>query len=267
MLLTLTLPHDVGDSLRSVLSTVRAAFAALVAGKGWQTDKARYQLVHYIRAHDCTYGPSGWHFHIHVLLLGERALSAGEMADLQASLHRRWSGAVTRQGFRAPSSQRGVRLEQARQGNDVARYVCQVVIGTTNERPRAVAYELTRGDLKRSRHDGHRTPWEIFAAFAETGDCDDLSLWHEWERETKGVRAIRWSNGLHKLVNVVEQTDADVRAVAIGGELIYVFGSGEWYAISRFRGARARVLELAESEGSAAVSQYVRLISAGPTTD
>ena len=59
MLLTLMLPHDAGDSLRSVLSTVKAAFAALVAGKGWQTDKARFGLAHYIRAHDCTHAAVG----------------------------------------------------------------------------------------------------------------------------------------------------------------------------------------------------------------
>lgn len=257
MLLTLTLPHDANDSLRSVLDAVRAAFSALVAGKGWQMDKSRFGLAHYIRAHDCTHGNNGWHFHVHVLLFGERRLSRDELMALQGALHRRWSGAVTRCGFRQPSEEHGVRLEQARTGSDIARYVCQVIVGNNEDRPRAVAFEVARGDLKTSRHDGHRTPWEILAAFAEGGDCDDLALWHEWERETRGVRAIRWSKGLHKLVHVEEQTDDELRAVEIGGELVYLFAEGEWYIVSRSRGARARVLDLAESGGTAAVAAFV----------
>ena len=257
MLLTLTLPHDVGDSLRSVLSAVRAAFSALVAGKGWQTDKARFGLAHYIRAHDCTHGKNGWHFHVHVLLFGERKLSEHELMALETALHRRWAGAVTRCGFREPSEEHGVRLEQARNGSDIARYVCQVVVGDNEDRPRAVAFEVARGDLKTSRHDGHRTPWEILAAFAESGDCDDLTLWHEWERHTRGVHAMQWSKGLHKLVDVEEQTDEELRAVEVGGELVYIFGEGEWYVVSRHRGARARVLQLAEDEGADAVANYV----------
>lgn len=204
---------------------------------------------------------------MHVLLFGERALSAPELADLRASIHHRWSSAVTRNEFREPSAQHGVKLELARHGTDVARYLCQVIIGSTDDRSRAVAFEVTRGDLKTSRHNGHRTAWQILAAFAETGDFDDLTTWHEWERETKGVRAIRWSNGLHKLVEVLEQTDAEVQAVEIGGEVIWVFGPGEWYVVSRSGGARARVLEAAERGGADAVATCVRRIVDNRTSD
>ena len=159
---------------------------------------------------------SCWHYRLHFIVAGP--------------------GAVTRCGFRPPSEEHGVRLEQARSGSDIARYVCQVVVGGNEDRPRAVAFEVARGDLKTSRHDGHRTPWEILAAFADSGDCDDLALWHEWERETRGVQAIRWSQGLHKLVDVQEQTDEELRAIEIGGELVYVFAEGEWYVVSRHVG-------------------------------
>jgi hypothetical protein len=141
-----------------------------------------------------------------------------------------------------------------------------VVVGDNGDRPRAVAFEIARGDLKTSRHDGHRTPWEILAASAAYGDCDDLALCHEWERDTRGVQAIRWSRGLHKLVDVQEQTDEELRAIEIGGELVYIFAEGEWYVVSRTRGARARVLELAEASGSRAVERYVRNLLAWSLT-
>ena len=65
-------------------------------------------------------------------------------------------------------------------------------------------------------------------ALAETGDPYALELWHEWERETRGVRAIRWSNGLHKLVAVEDKTDEETVTEEIGGEVIYEFGPNEW---------------------------------------
>ena len=129
MLLTLTMPHDVGDSLKQVIAAVRGSFGALVAGKGWQSDKNRFGLRHYIRAHDCTHGPNGWHFHVHVLPFAEVVLTEDRLTALETSLRRGWTGAVVRSGFRALTREHGVRLEQARQRSDVARYICQVVTG------------------------------------------------------------------------------------------------------------------------------------------
>ena len=96
-------------------------------------------------------------------------------------------------------------MEQARKEADISRYVGQVVAGENGERQIPVALELVRGDLKMSHHTGHRTPWQILAAFAESGDCDALARCQEWERETKGVEAIRWRKGLREWVGGEER--------------------------------------------------------------
>jgi hypothetical protein len=158
-----------------------------VAGRAWQEDKQRFGLVHYVRAHDCTVGPNGWHFHIHVVLLASRSLEA--LDELSNSLFGRWARFVERLGDRPPTREHGLQLEQARNRKAVADYVFQVLSGNS-DRGKPVALEVARGDLKSSKHTGHRTPWEVLADFAETGDVDDLELWHEWERATQGVHAI-----------------------------------------------------------------------------
>ena len=65
----------------------------------------------------------------------------------------------------------------------------------------AVGNEMARADLKQGR-DGHRTPFEILDDFRWTGDLEDLALWHEYERATKGQQAITWSKGLRQMLAV-----------------------------------------------------------------
>jgi hypothetical protein len=262
MLLTLTIPHDRGESLATVLEAVSASFATLVAGRRWQEDKARYSVSHYVRAHDCTVGEHGWHFHIHVVLLATRALSAEELQGLGDSLFGRWAHAVERLGRRPPSRLHGLQLEQAHCHQAVSDYVFQVVSGD-GARSKPVALEVARGDLKSSRHDGHRTPWEVLADFAETGDLEDLALWHEWERATAGVHAIRWSKGLRRETGLAaEYTDDEIVQVEIGGEIIYTFQGDEWAAVCATRGAQAMLLTAAEQGGTLAVVRCLQSLLA-----
>jgi hypothetical protein len=260
MLLTLTVPHDYGEPLVKVTQDVRAAFGSLVAGRAWQDDKAAFSLAHYVRAHDCTVGPHGWHFHVHVVLLGRTVLQLGEVDALANSLYTRWSRLVKQMGRRPPSRAHGLQLEQARSEAAVSDYVFQVVSGE-GPRCKPVALEVARGDLKASRHPDHRTPWEVLADFSETGDLADLALWHEWEAATAGVHAIRWSKGLRQEIGLAaEKTDEEIVQVEVGGEVIYTFSFAEWTAVCATRGAQGRILVAAEEGGTLGVVRYLRSV-------
>lgn len=257
MLLTLTAPHDFGQPLVDLLTTIREAFTSLVAGRAWQDDKRDFRLAHWVRAHDVTVGANGWHPHLHIVLFARASLTAAQLVELEERLFSRWVRAVTNRGHRPPSRRYGIQLEQARSREDTARYVCQVVTGD-NDHPFPVALEVARSDLKTASHAGQRTPWQVLADFAETGDCADLALWHEWEKATERVQAIRWSSGLRAEVEIgEEQTDEEVVEAIVGGEVIYTFTMTEWRALCRTRGARAKALRVAEEGGEVAVQRLM----------
>jgi hypothetical protein len=147
-------------------------------------------------------------------------------------------------------------LEAAHTVPQVSRYVAQVV-GSDSALTSQASFEIMRGDLKRSRIQGHRTPWQVLEDFAAFGDDDDLHLFNEWEQATRGVHAMHWSRGLRQRVGVDHKSDDEIVAEEIGGEIVYVFERGPafsepyeaWHTLCRVRGARSRLLDLVESGG------------------
>ncbi len=257
-LLTLTVPHDYGEELPTVMRSVRSAYSALVAGRAWHEDKSRYGLRHYVRAHDVTYGRNGWHPHIHAVLFAQRPLPADNLRYLERRLTDRWARAVTAHGRRRPNSAFGVQLEQARKRQDVANYVFQVVRNTGDDAAydAPVAAEVARGDLK-TANPGQLTPWQILE---RTGDALEggywAARWSEWETTTQGVHAIRWSKGLRAELEMTqaEQSDDEIVAIEVGGQTVYVFAALDWRRVRSAPGALAQLLEAAETGGGAAVA-------------
>jgi hypothetical protein len=71
----------------------------------------------------------------------------------------------------------------------------------TAQRQALVGNEMARADLKQGRA-GARAPVEVLDDFRWTGGTDDLLVWREYERATKGRQAITWSKALHQLLAV-----------------------------------------------------------------
>ena len=174
----------------------------------------------------------------------------------------RWVHIVTGHRSLSPTPLKAFDRRKHAVQDAAARYFCQVVTGK-EDRPFPVALEVTRGDLKTSSHAGQRTPWQVLGDIAKLGDCADLRLWHEWEQATQRVQAIRWSNGLRKAVGLgKEESDEEIVEAVVGGEVVYTFTELEWRALCRKRGARARVLRLAEAGGEIAVRRFMQELKA-----
>lgn len=272
-LVTLTLPHDWGESLAALRATVRGSFNAITSGRPWTRLRDRFGLAHHVAALDVTHGrAAGWHPHLHVILLGTRRLDDGDVRALRRRLYVAWAGALREAGRRLPVYRSvgrdgrvfyGVDVERARSRRDVARYACQVIGETDDDRrPWGVAQEAVRTDLKRSGAAGHRSPWQILQDFADDGDADDLALWHEYEAAMKGATAVKLGRGLRAAVGLgAEKSDEDVVAVEVGGETVYTFrDAGEWLAVCDVRGGRARVLRAAERWGAAGCARMVAAV-------
>jgi hypothetical protein len=60
-MVTLTLPHTLGDSLADLLDAMGDAWSLLASGGTWQKYRHRWGVAGYIRALEFTHGEAGWH--------------------------------------------------------------------------------------------------------------------------------------------------------------------------------------------------------------
>ena len=257
-----TLPHDQGDRLEALLEAVKAGWVDGIKSGAWQTDRRNAGIEGYVRSLEVTHGPSGWHPHYHVLLLTESVLSTAERRKLERRLHGRWADVMESEGYRRP--RRGLcRVEPVRDSEAVGRYVGEAVTVPGEGRPRSVSLELTRHDLKEGRETEtrtgrHRTPWEVLRDFSETGDCDDLSLWREYEGATQGERSIVFSQGLRSRYEVAEKTDEELAEEEQDGEAVAWIDRATWRKLTAVTGGLARLLSIAEGEGEDGVTAFLR---------
>jgi hypothetical protein len=64
----------------------------------------RFGLVGYVRATEVTHGRSGWHPHLHVLLMTDRVLTLDELRELHQFVRERWIRRVVALGSGLPTS-------------------------------------------------------------------------------------------------------------------------------------------------------------------
>ncbi|MFD6796823.1 hypothetical protein ACFWGY_26130 [Prauserella salsuginis] len=232
-----------------------------------------------IRATEVTVGQAhGWHPHIHAIVLvggrttGEKAAKriTGAFTPAEDRLtewedHWRATWTRTLQGinpkFRptddceradCPCEGKGhgvdfKRLHTERDANDLAEYIAKTQDG------KAPALELARADLKTAGGE-NVTPFELLGRIGDlTGGVpeDDaqgqgslewnLAKWHEYERATKGRRAIEWTRYLRSMLGIdggdTDEDNLDLLAAADaeGGELragVRVTEDG-WHAVAR----------------------------------
>jgi hypothetical protein len=250
--LSLTVPHDRGDSLTHSFATVNGGWRKVVAGRAWKTLREALGIVGFIRTSECTHGGNGWHPHMHVLVFTERPLGDVELERLRLHAFSVWAAYVQREGFRAPLAMRCPieRVETTAVGNYATKF--------------GAALELTHGMQKRGRY-GSRTPFQILADFASGGDENDLKLWHEWERGSKGRKQLTWSRGLKALSEVEDLTDEQVASEEVGGDDVAVIDADTWALVVRLRGCAVRLLEAAEQpNGADAVGRMLEQLRRPP---
>ena len=212
--LTLTLRHSKSQSLVEVWSTVSKAWAGVTQTAAWRGskkvagDKAKFGIAHFIKAVEVTHGKSGWHVHLHVLLLTEKTLSDQQRETLESRIYARWSAAAERRGFKAPSRERGVKLERAAKAGDMdalASYMAKSQLSGLN----GLADELT-GSVVKSAKGGNRSPFQVLESLGEEKRLSDLAIWREWEKGSHGRRQIAWSKGAKKLLGVDDVSDEEI---------------------------------------------------------
>lgn len=282
---TLTMRHHKGQSLKTLWDALSTAWHDTTSRAAWADDQATAGVmwervirsgkragevevkprVPLIRTVEVTHGQSGWHVHVHALVLiagtHEQRLYSHEqlqglgitdrtvlpvrevhanLAGLAHGMFGRWRDSLTRQGLAAPLRSRGLdfRLLEGEPGAAMADYFTKAVYRSVNE--------LTRSDTKTAKN-GNRTPFAILAGLVEThrtgdlgewGTPEDQDIWAEWERVSKGRRQIQWSAGLRAalLGDEPELTDEQLAEKAeLEGQIVAEVSSGAYREIVRDR--------------------------------
>jgi len=250
-----TTRHGSWDPLDTTWRALSGLWDAVATDKGVRTCRADLAHGGIIRAAEVTHGVHGWHPHLHPLHVFDRELDPGDVAQLHAEQWRAWSSAAARRGLSAPllvgQDLHLVTPEGA--AADLADYFAK----STYDGAESVAWEATSTQTKSSRRAHGRTPWDLLRAVYEDGDADALALWHTWERDSKGKRALTWSRGLRaRLTLDAEVSDEDVAAAVVGtrhdeglvltdwspirdnprlgGALLSAVGAGDWDSGRRF---------------------------------
>ena len=231
-LLTLTVPHGLGDDLPTLLSQIRNAWRRTTTGRAGKDFRKLLGVRGTIRALEVTHGQNGFHPHLHVLLFIDQDATNACIQGLFTPI---WQDACTKAGLPRPSDAHGCRVDD---GSKAARYASKWGLES----------EMTKSHTKQGRN-GSRTPWDFLRAFLERSEGwqQDAHLFLTYAAAFKGQRQLYWSNGLRALLALGEEaTDEEVAAVQEDTAIeLAELTDEQWRAILRTK-SECLVLDMAE---------------------
>lgn len=236
-LLTLTVPHGIGDDLPMLLEQIRKSWRSTSTSRAGQKLRKLLGIKGTIRALEVTYGENGFHPHLHVLLFLEQDATNGCIQGLFAPI---WQNACVKAGLPRPSDAHGCRVDD---GSYAAKYASKWGLES----------ELTKSHTKKGRN-GSRTPWDFLRGFLERSEGwqQDAHLFRTYAAAFKGQRQLYWSNGLRALLAMgQEATDEEVAAVQDDTAIeLAELTDEQWRAILKTR-SECLVLDMAEEHPQA----------------
>lgn len=212
MLLTLTVPHGMGDDVRVVLASMKKGWAKTSQGRKAHAMRQDTGFVGSIRVLEVTYGENGWHPHFHALLILDTEKTPDQV---EAAWWPLWRDGCVKAGLATPSREHGITVQD---GAQAAHYISKWGLES----------ELTKGHLKKGKRS--LSPWDLMRVMTFGTDHQVISselrdtlqrleidknkaraLWIIYAKAFKGSRQLIWSVGLRDQLDVKpEQTDQEV---------------------------------------------------------
>ena len=261
-MVTLTVPHGLGDSAKFLSDSVAAAWRNLTAHRSWKSKggprslpgiKNRVNLRGYVRALEVTHGANGWHPHLHIIFVSEFSLMPHRVRIWEL-----WSSVCVSLGLGQPSLERGVDIQDGEQAGE---YLCKYsddgeLLHTKQGKEIAwdAADELTLANKKSGRN-GSRKPHQILAD-AEYNPRDVL-LFREFAQAFKGKSQLQWSPKLKQWACIDDLTDEEIAETESDSELLFVVPFDYWKKMiktSARTDRRSLLLRLSETGGVSAVA-------------
>jgi len=231
VMLTLTLPHGVGDDLKAIRRRVSISWRYVQQGAPWKRLAARIALGGMVRALEVTHGERhGFHPHLHVALYTGRKLEAAELTALEAFVGDRWRKAITspRHGdpWPTPHLEHGVKCSRL----EGAEYLVKMGLD---------ARELILSTTKLGR-EGNRTPLQILHAIhlaRLAGDRPTVRQaarwWRSYVRGMLGARQLTYSRGFLESLGLNEKTDEQLELEVDGEEVVAYIGAEDFNKVRR----------------------------------
>jgi len=244
-LLTVTIPHGLGDDLETITNQLLKAWKKTTQGRVGSSLRDLLGLVGTIRASEVTYGQNGFHPHFHVLLFLDKDWTDSGVKNAFSPV---WQNACRLAGLPIPSDRHGV---DVRDGTEASKYVSKWGLES----------EMTKGHSKKGKQGG-MTPFDFLrAVFAQDENSKRfIGLFLVYEKAFKGKRQLHWSAGLRKLLQLApEATDEEIAATQEeSASVLAALSLDQWRGIAHAR-AQSHVLDVAENRSEALTSVIERL--------
>lgn len=241
-LVTLTIPHGIGDDINILLDRLSLALKKLSQGKAAINSQIKKLLPDesvygFVRALEVTHGANGFHPHFHLILFTSSGISSNQLFCFYLDA---WQRACRLAGLPEPSFRHGVTVKD---GAFAASYASKW----------GLEDEMTKGHMKKSKSEKGISPWGFLRAYLD-GDDEHYSrdraskLFRVYAEAFKGRRQLYWSNGLRKKLGMDQEiTDVElVEKVEQSGLVLASLSIGRWRSI-RKKGHQAYVLTVAET--------------------
>lgn len=236
VMLTLTMRHNIGQSLEYLWNGLTRSWKAATNGRGWRRERDNFGISGYVCNREATWGyDNGWHLHVHALLFFEdNDVTDERIETLSESMFYRWSAKLVDLGLDAPTLAHGVDWKRVgKEGESTDPGQSRVLASYLTKIASGIGFEVGNSTEKKGRMVGHFSPWQL-AQMALTEEDDGererfWRLWNEWRRVSLGKRFINWSRGLRQLAGLgKEKTDEEIAAEGDEGDLVASIPAKSW---------------------------------------
>jgi hypothetical protein len=250
-----TIRHHAAQKLADLWPQQSSVWNAVTVDKTVRKLRTEFGFIGYSRAAEVTIGKNGWHPHIHPLYFFAKPLKNQQLEDLHGAEISAWVNKAERVGLQAPLGD--AQHLHAVTGESADKRLGEYFTKAGHQSGDSVAWELTSTQTKTGRRYAKTiSPWVILAG-ARTGDADALDLWHEYERASKGKRALTYSRGLRRRFGLdVEASDEDIADAEIGTKEDAIFEITDWEPVRRNPLLGAGILAAVRSNGISGAQRF-----------
>ena len=229
-LLTLTVPHGLGDDLKPMLDKLKKAWRRMGKNRDGEKVKDAIGFEGSVRAFEVTNGNNGFHPHFHALLFLDTDLTPEQVKALYSPLWRRHCVAV---GLPEPSEAHGCRVDG---GEKAAQYVSKW----------GLPEEMTKSHLKKAKKGD--SMWDLLRKWADNRDARALVRFKLFYEAFKGERQLVWSKKVRELLRLGEElTDEQLAQEQTEAASVVAQLEPEDWCMLRNLGMKLDLLELAET--------------------